>query len=79
MQVKKQPLEPDREEWTGKEYIKAVFCHSANLTCMQSTSCEMSGRMNHKLDLGLPEEVSYNLRYADDTLMAEREEDQRAS
>ena len=83
MQVKKQQLEPDMEQRTGsklgKEYIKAVFCHSANLTCMQSTSCEMSGRMNHKLDLGLPEEVSYNLRYADDTLMAEREEDQRAS
>ena len=36
MQVKKQQLEPDMEQWTssklGKEYIKAVYCHSAYLT-----------------------------------------------
>ena len=57
MQVRKQPLEPDREEWTGKEYIKAVFCHSANLTCMQSTSCEMSGWMKHKLASRSPGEI----------------------
>ena len=44
MQVKKQQLEPDMEQWTGlklgKGYIKAVYCHSAYL---QSTSCEMPG------------------------------------
>ena len=34
----------------GKEYIKAVYCHPAYLTCMQSTSCEMSGWMKHKLE-----------------------------
>ena len=54
MQVKKQQLEPDMEQKTGsklrKEYIKAVYCHSAYLTYMQSTSCEMPGWMKHKLD-----------------------------
>ena len=42
MQVKKQQLEPYMEQWTdselGKEYIKAVYCHPAHLTYMQSTS-----------------------------------------
>ena len=42
MQVKKQPLEPNMEQWTGsklgKEYIKAVYCHPAYLTSIQSTS-----------------------------------------
>ena len=33
----------------GKEYIKAVYCHSAYLTYMQSTSCEIPGWMKHKL------------------------------
>ena len=36
MQVKKQQLEPDMEQWTGsklgKEYVKAVYCHPAYLT-----------------------------------------------
>ena len=45
MQVKKQQLKQDMEQWTdsklGKEYIKAVYCHFAYLTSMQSTSCEM--------------------------------------
>ena len=43
MQVKKQQLKPDMEQWTGsklgKEYIKAVYCHCAYLTFMQGTSC----------------------------------------
>ena len=47
MQVKKQQLEPDMEQWTGsklkKEYIKAVYRHPAYLTYMQSTSCKMPG------------------------------------
>ena len=34
----------------GKEYVKGVYCHSAYLTFMQSTSCEMPGWMNHKLE-----------------------------
>ena len=46
-QVKKQKLEPDMEQQTGSklgmEYVKAVYCHSAYLTYMQSTSCKMLG------------------------------------
>ena len=45
MQVKKQQLELDIEQWTGsklgKEYVKAVYCHLACLTYMQNTSCEI--------------------------------------
>ena len=41
----------------GKEYEKAVYCHPAYLTYMQSTSCEMSGWMMHKLESRLLEEI----------------------
>ena len=62
MQVKKQQLEPDMEQQIGsnlgKEYIKAVYCHPAYLTCMQSTSCKMPGWMKHKLESRLPGEIS---------------------
>ena len=62
MQVKKQQLELDMEQQTGskvgKEYIKAVYCHPACLTYMQSTSCEMAGWMKHKLESRLPGEIS---------------------
>ena len=80
MQVKKQQLEPDMEQWTGselgKEYIKAVYCHSAYLTDMQSTSWEMPGWMKDKLESRLPGEISITSRYADDTtLMAKSEEE----
>ena len=54
MQVKKQQFELDMEQQTGpksgKEYVKAVCCHLAYLTYMQSTSCEMLGWMKHKLE-----------------------------
>ena len=54
MQVKKQQLEPDMEQQTGsksgKEHVKAVYYHPADLTYMQSTSWEMSGWMKHKLE-----------------------------
>ena len=54
MQIKKQQLEPYMEQQTGtklgKEYIKAVYCHPAYLTYMQSTSCEMPGWVKHKLE-----------------------------
>ena len=54
MQVKKQQLEVDMEQQSGsisgKEYVKAVYCHLAYLTYMQSTLCEMLGRMKHKLE-----------------------------
>ena len=60
----------------GKEYVKAVYYHSAYLTYMQSTSCEMLDWMKHKLESRLPGEISNNCRYADDTtLMAESEEE----
>ena len=42
----------------GKEYVKAVYCHSAYLTSMQRTSCEMLGWMKHKLESGLLTEIS---------------------
>ena len=62
MQVKKQQLELDREQETGsklgKEYIKVVYCHLDYLTYMQSTSCEMSGWMKHKLESRLSGEIS---------------------
>ena len=54
MLVKKQQLELDMEQQTGsksgKEYVKAIYCHSAYLTYMQSTSCEIPGWMKHKLE-----------------------------
>ena len=50
------------EQWTGsklgKEYVKAVYCHFAYLTYMQSTSCEMLDWMKHKLESRLPGEIS---------------------
>ena len=60
----------------GKGVVKAVYCHPAYLTYMQSTSREMPGWMKQKLETRLPREISVNLRYADDTtLMAESEEE----
>ena len=62
MQVKKQQWEPDMEQQTGsklgKEYVKAVYCHPANLTSMQSTSCEMPGWMKRKLESRLLGEIA---------------------
>ena len=62
MQVKKQQLEPDMEQQTGsklgKEYIKAVYCHPAYLTYIQSTSCEIPAWMKHKLESWSPGEIS---------------------
>ena len=45
----------------GNEYIKAVYCHPAYLTFMQSTSCNMPGWMKHKLESRLPGEISITL------------------
>ena len=65
MQIKKQQLEPDMEQWTGSklgtEYIKVVYCHPAYLTYMQSTSCEMLGWMKDKLDSRFLGEIAINL------------------
>ena len=58
----KQQLELNMEQQTGselgKEYVKAVYCHPAYLTYMQSTSCEMLGWMNHKLESRFLGEIS---------------------
>ena len=81
MQVKKQQLELDMKQQTGsklgKEYVKSIYCHPAYLTYMESTSCEMLGWINHKLESRLPCGRNINnLRYADDTiLIAESEEE----
>ena len=62
MRVKKQQLEPDVEQQTGSklgtEYVKAVYCHPTNLTSVKSTSREMLGWMNHRLQSRLPGEIS---------------------
>ena len=62
MQVKKQQLEPDMGQQIDsklrEEYIKAVYCHPAYLTYMQSTSCEMLGWIKHKVESRLPGEIS---------------------
>ena len=79
MQVKKQWLELDMEQRTGsklgKEYVKAVYCHSACLTYMQSTSWEWTGLEEAPAGIKIAGRNINNLRYADDTtLMAENEE-----
>ena len=62
MQAKKQQFEPHMEQQIGstlgKEYVKAVYCHPAYLTYMQSISCEMLGWMKPKLESRLPGEIS---------------------
>ena len=75
MQVRKQQLEPDMEQRTGsklgKEYVKAVYCHSAYLTYTQSTSCEIA-----QAEIRIAGRNINNLRYVDDTtLTAEREKE----
>ena len=61
MQVRKKQLELDMEQQTGykqeKEYVKAVYCHPAHLTYMQSTSWEMLGWRKHKLESRLQGEI----------------------
>ena len=43
---------------SGKEYVKAAYCHPAYLTYMQSTSCEMPGWMKQKVESRLQGEMS---------------------
>ena len=79
MQVKKQQLELDMGQQTGsrsgKEYIKALYCHPAYLTYVQSTSCRMLGWMKHKLESRLPGEISITSdMQMPPLLMAESEE-----
>ena len=79
MQFKRQQLEPAMQKWTGsklgKEPVKAVYCHPAYLTYIQSTSWETLGWRKRKLESRLLGEISIT-SYADDiTLMAESEEE----
>ena len=76
MQVRKQQLEPDMEQQTGskqeKQYIKAVYCHPAYLTQMQSNS----GLDEAQAGIKIAGRNIKNLRYTDDTaLMAESKEE----
>ena len=77
MQVKKQRVEPDLEQWTGsklgKKYIKTVYCHLAYLICMQNISCEIPCWMKHKLESRFKGEIS--ITSDDNTLMAESEKE----
>ena len=78
MQVRKQQLELDMEQQTAstqeKDYVKAVYCHPAYLTSMQSTSWEMLEEA--EAGIKIAGRNINNLRYADDTtLMAESEEE----
>ena len=62
MQVKKQHLEPEVEQWIGsklgKEHTKAIYCHPAYLTSIWRTLCERLDWKNHKLESRLPGEIS---------------------
>ena len=75
MQVKKQQSEKNMEQQTGSKLgncVKAVYCHPAYLSYMQSTSWEMLGWRKHSWNQDCGRNIN-NLRYADDTtLMAER-------
>ena len=79
MQVKKQNLEPYMEQQTGlklrKNYVKAVYCHPAYLTSMQSVSCKMPDWMKHKMESRLPGEISITSDIQMTPLMAESEEE----
>ena len=76
MQVKMQQLELDMEQQTGsklgKEYAKAVYCHLAYLTYMQSTFMQNAGLDESQAGIKIARRNINNLKYADDTiLMAE--------
>ena len=81
MQVKKQQLEPDKEQWTGsklgKEYVKAVYCHSAYLTYMHAEYImRNAGLEEAQAGIRIAGRNINNLRYADDTtLMAGSQEE----
>ena len=79
MHTRKKQLELDMEQQTssksGKDYLKAVYCHPVYLTYMQSISCETPGWMKHKLELRFPGEISITSDVDDTTIMAESEEE----
>ena len=66
------------EQWTasklGKEYVKAVYCHHANLTSMQSTSWN-AGLDEAQAGIEIAWRIINNLKYADDTTLAAESEE----
>ena len=72
MQVKKQQLELDMKQQTGSklgnEYIRAVYCHPAYLTSMQSILCKMQVD-EAQAGIKIAGRNINNLRYADDTTL----------
>ena len=79
MQVRKQQLEPDMEQWTGsklgKEYVKAIYCHPAYLTSIAEYIMWNAGLDEAHAGIKIAGRNINNLRYADDTtLMAESKE-----
>ena len=83
MQVKKQQTEPDVEQQTGsksgKEYIKAVYCHPAYLTYMQSTSQEMLDWMKYNLESRSLGEISITSDMQITPSLWQKPKNQRAS
>ena len=78
MQVKKQQLKPDIEQWTGsklgKEYVKDTYCHPASLTYTEYIM-QNAGQDEAQAGIKIARRKINNLRYADDTtFMAENEE-----
>ena len=74
MQVKKQQLEPDMEQWIdsklGKEYTKAVYCHPAYLTSMQCTYIMWNARLDKgQAGIKIAGRNINNNRYVDDTTL----------
>ena len=51
-------MEQQTDSKSGKKHVKAVYYHPAYLTSIQSTSYEILGWMNHKLESGLLGEIS---------------------
>ena len=83
MQVKKQQLEPDMEQRTGsqsgKDYIKAIYCHPAYLTSMQEYITQNARLDEAQAGIKISRRNINNLKYADDTtLKAESEEELRS-
>ena len=76
MQVKKQQLKSDMEQWTGskfgKEYVKVIYYHPAYLTYMWSTSCEIPGWIKAQARIKITRRNINNLRYADNITLIEK-------
>ena len=86
MQIKKQQLESDKEQWTGsklgKYYLKVVYCLPAYLTYMQSNARMQNARMDEaQVGIQITRRNINNLRHAGDntTLMAESKEELKSS